>query len=257
MSDPGIAIILYTVREPAQEDLRGTLKRVREAGFEHVQWSGMPPMPAEEIRRALGEAGLVAIAGHCAVEPWEEDFEKELRFWQTVGAYDVAPGGMMNDCKENLDAWQTGASRLDALGARLSERGFRLSYHNHAWEFEKFDGDDRYKLDLLYEETGPDRLFCELDLAWVRHGGEDPVRYIRTYAGRCPILHAKDLTEKVDERGVPEFTPLGQGILDWPAIFRAASESGVEWLVYEQDTHQSDPLQSARESYEFLKKSLS
>lgn len=256
MSDPGIAIILYTVREPAQKDLRGTLKEVREAGFEFVQWSGMPPLPAEEIRAALDEAGLAAIAGHCAVEPWEEDFEKELQFWRTIGTTDVAPGGMMNDCKEDLDAWRRGVRRLDVLGTRLRNDGIRFSYHNHAWEFERFEGDDRYKLDILYEETDRNHLFCELDLAWVQHGGEDPAEYIRKYAGRCPVLHAKDLTEKVDERGIPEFTPLGQGILDWPEVFKASSESGVEWLVYEQDTHQGDPLESVRESYAFLKKSL-
>jgi sugar phosphate isomerase/epimerase len=257
VSDMKIAIILYTVREPAQEDLAGTLKRVRESGFEYVQWSGMPPIPADEIRKALDDAGLIAIAGHCAVDPWEEDFEKELKFWKTVGAADVAPGGMMDDCKDSLDAWRNGVRRLDILGTKLRNEGVRLSYHNHAWEFEKFEGDDRYKLDILYEETERNHLFCELDLAWVRHGGEDPAKYIRKYAGRCPVLHAKDLTEKVDDRGVPEFKPLGQGILDWPEIFKAASESGVEWLVYEQDTHDCDPLESARESFEFLDKNLS
>jgi sugar phosphate isomerase/epimerase len=252
-----IAIILYTVREPAQKDLPGTLKRVREAGFEHVQWSGMPPMPAAEIRKALDDAGLKAMAGHCAVEPWEEDFEKELEFWKTVGASDIAPGGMMGDCKDSLEAWKEGARRLDILGTRLRNEGMRLSYHNHAWEFEKFEGDDRCKLDILYEETERNHLFCELDLAWVRHGGEDPAKYIRKYAGRCPVLHAKDLTETVDDRGIPEFKPLGQGILDWPGIFKEATESEVEWLVYEQDTHDGDPLESARESFEFLENNLS
>ena len=46
MKKPNIAIILYTVRGPAKQDLAGTLKRLRDIGWKYVQWSGMPAMPA-------------------------------------------------------------------------------------------------------------------------------------------------------------------------------------------------------------------
>jgi sugar phosphate isomerase/epimerase len=253
MSNANFAIILYTLREPAKENLPATLKRVREVGFEHVQWSGMPPLPAEEIRAALDEAGLRAIAGHCAMEPFEEDFEANVRHWKTVGAPDIAPGGMMGDCKDSLEAWLRGAKRLDELGAKLRMEGIRLSYHNHAFEFEKFEGDDRCKLDILYGETQPYNLYAELDLGWVHAGGADPAAYLRKYAGRCPVVHAKDL---VLADGKPQFKPLGQGALDWPAIFAAGAEAGVDWYVYEQDTCEGDVWDSVAASYEFLKANL-
>lgn len=248
----GIALQLYTMREPARQDLADTLKRVRDIGWEYVQWSGMPDLSAEQIRAALDAAGLKAIAAHCGVESFERDFDSAVGFWKTVGALDVAPGGMMADCRDSLDAWLRGAKRLDALGARLRSVGMRLSYHNHHSEFERFDGDPRCKLDILYEETGPANLFAEFDTAWVQVGGADPAAYLRQYAGRCPVIHVKDLA--AEKRGDHVwFTPLGEGILDWPAIFRAAREAGVEWYVYEQDTCDGDPLESARVSYAFLK----
>ena len=52
----GIALQLYTMREPAKTDLAGMLKRVREMGWEYVQWSGMPSLPAHQIRAALDAA---------------------------------------------------------------------------------------------------------------------------------------------------------------------------------------------------------
>lgn len=256
MSSPRFAIILYTVNQQAKEDVPGTLQRVREAGFEYVQWSGMPPMPAEDARKHLNDAGLTPIAAHCPMEPFEQDFETNAAYWKTVGVADVAPGMMMADCRDNLQAWLDGAKRLDTLGAKLRREGIRLSYHNHAMEFETFDGDDRYKLDILYQSTSAENLYAEIDTAWVYTGGVDPAAYIRQYAGRCPIIHVKDRKQELVEDNRPVFTPLGQGCLNWDDIFSASAEADVEWCVYEQDSHEGDVWENLRASYEFLKANL-
>jgi len=253
MGKMGIALQLYTVREPAARDLAGTLKRCRDVGFEYVQWSGLPAMSAEQVREALGQAGLKAIAAHIDVEDFENDYEKHVRYWGQVGVHDLAPGGMMRDCHDSLEAWLRGSARLEALGGRLRADGMRLSYHNHAFEFERFPGDDRCKLDILLDATSPNHLYAELDTAWVFVGGADPAAYIRKYARRCPVIHVKDVAAEL-QNGRPCFTPLGRGALDWKAIFRAAEEARVEWLVYEQDTCDGDPIDSVAVSYKFLSK---
>jgi len=252
---PGIALQLYTLRDPAKKDLADTLKKAREMGWEYVQWSGMPNLPAEKIRAALDTAGLKAIAAHVGVEPFEKDLEANVKFWKTVGVKDLGPGGMMNDCKATLKDWLNGARRLDDLGAKLRAAGLRLSYHNHAFEFEKFPGDDRCKLDILMESTSPENLKAELDLAWAYVGGVDPAAYIRKYKGRCPVIHAKDVVRAKDGKK-QQFKPLGQGELNWPEIFAAGNEAGVEWYVYEQDSGEGSPFDYTRASYEFLAKQM-
>jgi sugar phosphate isomerase/epimerase len=251
----GMALQLYTLREPAKKDLSDTLKKAREMGWEYVQWSGMPNLPAEKIRAELDAAGLKAIAAHIAVEPFEKDFDANVKFWKTVGSKDLAPGGMMGDCKASLEAWLRGARRLDQLGAKLRAAGLRLSYHNHSFEFEKFPGDDRRKLDILMAATQPDNLCAELDLAWALVGGVDPAAYIRRYKGRCPVVHAKDVVRAKDGKK-QQFKPLGQGELSWAEIFAAGTEAGIEWYVYEQDSGEGSPFDFAHASYQFLAKQL-
>jgi sugar phosphate isomerase/epimerase len=248
-----MALQLYTLRDPAKKDLADTLKKVREMGWEYVQWSGMPNLPAEKIRAALGTAGLKAIAAHVGIEPFETAFEANVKFWKTVGVKDLGPGGMMNDCKASLKDWLKGARRLDELGAKLRAAGLRLSYHNHAFELEKFPDDDRCKLDILMESTQRENLKAELDLAWVYVGGADPAAYIRKYKGRCPVVHAKDVVLAKNGKK-QQFKALGQGELNWPEIFLAGDEAGIEWYVYEQDSGEGSPFDYARASYEFLAK---
>jgi sugar phosphate isomerase/epimerase len=248
-----MALQLYTLRDPAKKDLADTLKKVREMGWKYVQWSGMPNLPAEKIRAELDAAGLKAIAAHTAMEPFETDFDTNVKFWKTVGNKDLAPGGMMNDCKADLEAWLKGAGRLDALGAKLRAAGFRLSYHNHNFEFGRFPGDTRRKIDILMEATKPENLCAELDLAWVQVGGADPAAYIRKYKGRCPTVHAKDVVLAKDGKK-QHFTPLGQGELNWPEIFAAGDEAGIEWYIHEQDSGEGSPFDYAHASYEFLAK---
>lgn len=247
----GIAIQLYTVRDPARKNLNDTLKQLADMGWKYVQWSGMPNLPADKIREALDKAGLTCIAAHVSIESFEKNFDEQVAFWKTVGTKDVAPGGMMNDCTQNLEAWLRGARRLDALGAKLRAAGMRLSYHNHGQEFGKFNNDPRTKEDILMEATKPENLCAELDIAWTLAAGVDPAAYIRKMKNRVPVVHAKDVTVKGKQNTLK---PLGQGSVKWDEVFAAGKEAGIEWYVYEQDHGVGSPFEYAKASYDFLSK---
>jgi sugar phosphate isomerase/epimerase len=185
------------------------------------------------------------------MEPFEKDFDAEVAFWKKVGNKDVAPGGMMGDCSKDLQGWLRGAKRLDDIGAKLRAAGMRLSYHNHAGEFQKFAGDDRTKEDILMESTKPENLCAELDIAWTLAGGVDPAAYIRKMKNRCPVVHAKDV---ITDGKKHKLVPLGKGSVKWDEVFAAGKEAGIEWYVYEQDSGEGTPFDYAKISYDFLSK---
>ena len=105
----------------------------------------------------------------------------------------------------------------------------QLCYHNHDFEFKKANG--KYLLDYLFESADPELVKAEVDVYWVRHGGEDPVHHLRKYRGRCSSLHMKDMTR--DNRKT--YAPVGTGQLNFPEIIRTAKEIGAVWFVVEQD----------------------
>ena len=237
-----------------QEGPAGYAKKAREIGFEYVQWSGMPDLPADKIRAALDAAGLKAISAHIVVEAFEKDFAKEVRFWKTVGVHDVATRGMMKDCKANLAGLAEGVKRLDALGAKLREVGMRLSYHNHSFEFEKFPGDPRCKIDIMLESTRPENL--SRSSTWPGSTRAGRIRRPISANTRAAARQCTSRTRCRPRRRRCEFTPLGQGALNWQDIFAAGQEAKIEWYIYEQDSGKGSPFDYTRISYEFLKKNL-
>ena len=239
-----VAPQLYTVRDHLDKDPAGTLKRVKEIGYDYVELAGMAGMTAAECKQALDDIGLTPVSSHFGREALEDDLGGTIETCKTLGIdFAVLPHASADD----KDGWIAIAKMLDGAGAKLREAGIRLCYHNHAHEFKQFDG--QYAFDLLYEIARPENLALQLDTFWVQYGKADPVEKIKQYAGRCPLLHMKDMAPEGEQ---PIFAEMGKGIMDWPPILDAAKAAGVEWYIVEQDDWAGDSIESAAISAEFM-----
>ena len=137
-----------------------------------------------------------------------------------------------------------------------AKHGFKLTYHNHHFEFVRIDG---YKtlMDILAEELDPNNISFVADTCWIAAGGASVNAWLEKLAGRIDILHLKDLTVVHDNTvGIkPYLTEVGYGNLDWDSILKTAEQIGVKHYVVEQDTNfTGSPFNSLGMSAEFLKK---
>ena len=103
-------------------------------------------------------------------------------------------------------------------------------------------------IDHLLERVPASLLFAEFDLGWVKVGGQDPAAYVRKYAGRLPVVHAKDF--KADGSDAE----IGQGAVDWDSALAAVEETGVEYVIIEQEGYPVSSHQSAINNFEFFRK---
>jgi sugar phosphate isomerase/epimerase len=132
-----------------------------------------------------------------------------------------------------------------------------LAYHHHSFEFEPVNG--KRPFDLLVERFDPKLVHWELDLFWVKLGGDDPAARLRQLKGRVGLVHLKDVAtgSKTEywEGAVPKtaFKEVGNGMLDWPVILKACAEAGVKHYIIEQDQCPGNPLDSVAQSYKFLR----
>ena len=252
MPETKLAAQLYTVRDFTKtvEDLATTFQKVRAMGYTAVQLSAIGPIPPEQVRDLLQQAGLTVCNTHVGFDRLQNDLPAvvaEHRLWDTRH---VAVGSLPGSYRsEGADGFRRFARDADAVGQKLRDAGLTFSYHNHAFEFQRFPGTKGTALDLIFEESEPANLQAEVDTYWVQYGGADPAAWIRKLRGRMPVVHLKDMVMQGNQQIMAE---VGEGNLNWPAILDACKDAGVEWYAVEQDRCQGDPFESLAISYRNL-----
>ena len=169
-------------------------------------------------------------------------------------------GMMPMNCMGSREKIIDFVKRADEMAERLQEHGIDLYYHNHHLEFVKYDGE--YLLDIIKDTTK--RMGFELDIHWIQRGGENPVEFIKKYAGRIRLLHLKDyrvtemkLTEGADFMqtfaNVVQFAEVGEGSLPIKECIEAGLAGGSEYFLIEQDdTYGRDQFESLKISRDNL-----
>lgn len=239
-----VALQPYTLREEIKKDFFGTYQRVADIGYQGVE-VGMPPegITVHQMKKRLDEMGLKAISCHAGLDQLTNDLPSVTNFINEMGAKYVVISHRFDTKEAVLES----AEQFNQIGKKCKEQGIQFLYHNHDWEFVKFDGE--YALDLLLKETDPNLVKMELDTYWVQKGGEDPAKYLQKLKNRCPLLHVKDM-EKGEEQF---FAEVGEGILDFQEIISVAVEVGTEWLIVEQDSCRRSAFDCIETSFKNMK----
>ncbi len=268
-----VGLQLYSIRDVMKDDVEDALKMVKEIGYDYVEFAGYFGHRANEIRRMLDTYDLKCISAHQGYEVFLQNEKENVEYLKTIGAAYCAIPWMGKEKHKGTEAFDKTTKELEQVGHILKDAGITLLYHNHDFEFARFD--KKFLLDWLYESISPDLLQTEIDTCWVRYAGYDPSEYILKYAGRSPIVHLKDfvcqninagavyaliddsgkelMQESRDERNF-EFKPLGCGIADIPAILKACETAGTEYVIVEQDSSLDRPqIESAKMSRTYLK----
>jgi sugar phosphate isomerase/epimerase len=243
-----IALQLYTVRDQTAMDFPGTVRRVAELGYAGVELAGDGGLTADQLRALLDETGLGLAGSHVPLERMVDDLDNVIDSSQRLGSLFVGVP-YLAEAYRGLEGFRAAAQALNRAGAALKEAGMSLYYHNHAFEFERLG--DTCGMDILLSETDPDLVGFECDVYWVQYGGRDPAAFISENAGRFPLVHLKDMVGEGPDR---TFAEVGEGKLDFQAIFEASEAQGVSWYIVEQDVCQRPSLESARISLENLRR---
>ena len=260
-----IGVQLFTVKAELATDAPGTLKKLKDLGVEVVETAGSNGTTAAAFEQQIRDAGLTIRSSHTNMPALLADIDKEIADAKTFGSEWLVcsspkPAKPLPGKKEwviemtenmNLDQWKFNADQLAAMAPKVKAAGLKFAYHNHPMEFHDLGG-GQTGYDLIAGST-PD-LRLEMDIGWVVVGGADPVALINKYAGRVDLLHVKDM--KKDPAGPFGFysTELGNGVIDWPAVFKAGHAAGVQGYFVEQEAPYVKPiLDSLKISTDYLK----
>lgn len=170
-----------------------------------------------------------------------------------MGCDAIGIGSMPQKFRGSAEGVEAFIKEMIPVAKKLADAGMSFGYHNHNFEFMRFDG--RLLMDRLIEDS-PKEFGFILDTYWLQAGGVTPSDYIRKTAGRMKVCHFKDMQIVPDEKGRASqlFTEVGEGNLNLADCMKACVESGVSHIVIEQDICPGDPFESLAVSYKNLKK---
>jgi len=242
---------LYTVREFTQtsKDFANTIKKIAKIGYETVQISGISTsIPATEVAEICNAHNLEIIITHTHPDRIKNDTAALIKDHEIMNCNYIGIGAIPGSYGHTKQGFENFVKDFTPAATAIKKSGKKFMYHNHDFEFIKFD--DKTALDYLSENL-PNTGFT-LDTYWVQMGGGDPAFWIEKLAGKVDVIHVKDLSIINGERRMSEVL---EGNLNWDAIFETCKIAGVKYAMVEQDDcYGADPFKCMETSLQNLKK---
>ncbi|MBD8678741.1 sugar phosphate isomerase/epimerase family protein [Sphingomonas sp. CFBP 13720] len=224
-----IGLQLYTIREIFQKDPVAALEQVARIGYREVEFGGggYDTMDHALLRRTMDRLKLRAPSVHIGYDALLGQFDRSVQMAKTLGA-DTVVLPYMTDEHRTGPAWQAALPNFNRFATGLKRAGLSFAYHNHDFEFTiKPGGVSLY--DQLLKATDPALVKVELDIFWAVHAGEDAAAWIDRLGSRLYAYHVKDM------RADRSMTAVGQGTIDFAALFRRRAGAGVRHFYVEND----------------------
>ena len=251
-----LAVQLYSLREMAEKDFVGVLKKVAQIGYVGVEPAGFWNLRPSEFKKIIGDLGLKMYSSHS---PWARghNLGEVMEIAGILGLDKIVCGYGPADFKD-LDAIKRTADTTNKMQTILGKNGFLLFQHNHDFEFQRIDGRLKYE---IYAELCPKVQF-QIDCFWsTNFGAEDAVEMLKIFAERTILVHMKDgilkqrreelkVTNGILDRKV-DMRALGSGELDIKGVVANLSER-VGSIVVELDYCNIDMLTAIEMSYAYM-----
>lgn len=253
-------IQLYSVRDAFAADMEGTLKMLREIGYESVEFAGFQGRSALEIKEMLSRTGLRVSGTHTPLCEVVESFDETVAYHRIIGNTNIIIPMEDLDSMDKINAF---IETVNEYQPRLEAIGIRMGYHNHLHEF--FPNRDG---SMIYEEiVRRTRLLLELDVGWAYSAGEDVLSMLDRLGERVSAVHIRDSFPSKLKRGEPlgpinavyesVFAwgigkPLGLAAAPVREVYRVARRRGIT-LIVESESQNPDGLTEAQLCMDFLR----
>ncbi|RZK42236.1 MAG: sugar phosphate isomerase/epimerase [Pedobacter sp.] len=254
-----VGIQLYSLRDIIGNDIIGIIQKLAAMGYKEVETYGYSAkggfwgLDAKTFAAMLKTNGISSPSGHfnfdnmMAGKDGSEELKSYIEAANTLGSKYVTVPYLQGGVRKTADDYKKIAEKLNLAAKLCKSSGLKLAYHNHDFEFTKFG--DQTGLDILLKETDKNMVDFELDLYWVARSKVDPIALFKAYPQRFTMWHVKDMDKQNNEVN----TEVGQGTIDFKAIFAQAKLSGVKYYFVEHErNYKPDQLGSVKTSFDYV-----
>lgn len=251
-----VALQLYSLRYQLASNAPAALDEVKSWGITNVELAGTYGLTPEQFKTQLDARGLNAFSGHFPFDRLQNDIEGVARDAQTLGLKYVGCAWIPHDDNKPFDekTMRQAIAVFNNAGEALAKHGLKFFYHVHGYEFQPYQ--DGTLFDLLMSGTDPKFVNFQMDVFWIVHPGQDPVKLLEKYPSRWLLMHLKGMRDSTPtglltgHSAVTNDVAVGTGKIDYVPIVNAAKKIGVKWYIIEDESPVSE--QQIPQSYNYL-----
>lgn len=249
-----VGLQLYSLRAQFAKDVPGTLDEVKRFGVKYAELAGTYGLAPEKFKEQLTARGIKPIAAHFSFDEYRKDPEAVARQARALGLKYAGCAWIPHQGDFDEKTCRETSAVFNKAGEVMAKHGLKFFYHVHGYEFQPYAQETLF--DLLMRETDPKLVSFEMDIFWVVFPGQDPVKLFEKYGRRWELVHLKDMKKGTQTGALTGSTDvkndaaLGAGMMDLPAILRAAKKAGVRWYFIEDESPWSE--QQIPESLRYL-----
>ncbi|MFX0093268.1 MAG: sugar phosphate isomerase/epimerase family protein [Candidatus Hodarchaeota archaeon] len=244
-----IALQLYSIRGDCTRNLPGTLKAVKQMGYEGVEFAGHYGRTARELRDLLDTLELSPVGSHTNIYSLlGDELRRTIEFNRELGNKLLIVPSLPEEMRRSKEAWLKTASLFNEISEKVRREGMYIGFHNHAIEFQPLEG--ILPWDLFFETTISD-IIMQLDIGNAMQGGissDGILEILRRFPDRAITIHLKEFSSTNDH------ALIGEGEVKWKELLFLCECLGViEWYIIEQESYAYAPLVCAQRCIENLK----
>ncbi len=265
-----VGVQLYSVRNAMKADPAGTLKKIADAGYRHVEHANYIDRKfygytAKEFKKILVDLDLKMPSGHTVMtaQHWDESKNDFTDAWKytvedaaTMGQKFVISPWLDEKVRTDMDALKKAMEQFNKSGELCKKSSMKFGYHNHNFEISTKVGDITL-YDYIIQNTDPALVAQQIDIGNMLSTGGHALDFINKYPGRFESMHVKDeIKVPLHDGDDTESCILGQGIMPVKEIVKAASKKGgTSLFIIEQESYQGkDPIDSVKIDLQIMKK---
>ncbi|PUZ27017.1 Sugar phosphate isomerase/epimerase [Chitinophaga costaii] len=256
-----IGLQLYTLRDDAIKDIKGTIAAIQQAGYTNLELFGYNKrlyfgLSVKDFSALLKAHQLKTTSAHYGLHDFlstgnEEELKYVIEDAKILGHDFVTIPYLQDSLRTTADNFKQLADRFNKAGQLVNAAGMKLAYHNHNFEFTDYNGTTGYE--ILLSNTDPKLVHFEMDIYWVVYAGIKPLDLFKQHPGRFPMWHIKDMRLEPQK----ESCEVGKGVIDFKDIFKYKKEAGFENFFVEQEAYTAAPPKDAIiTSINYIKKNL-
>ena len=235
-----VGLQLYSFRAQFAKDVPGTLDEIKALGFKNVELAGTYGLTTAEFKAQLDAHGLKAISAHYPFDRFRTDLDGIIKDAKILGIKYVGCAWIPHDGPFDEKTCRAAIAVFNQAGEKLAQNGLTFFSHTHGYEFEPYK--DGTLFDLMMTETNPKYVSFQMDIFWIVHAGQDPVKLFEKYGHRWQLLHLKDMRNSTPvgfftgHSDVTNDVAMGAGKIDLPPLLRAAKKVGAKWYFIEDES---------------------